>query len=114
MAPDARQMAQVLRLAVALIEPGEDPQNLGRALRTHQVVERDELIEVEIAVGGAPALEVAGEQRILEDFAHIHARILQQRDDVVGEAEKEFEAALKINPDFVDAKKQLDTVRKVR
>jgi len=30
------------------------------------------------------------------------------------EAEKEFEAALKINPDFVDAKKQLDTVRKVR
>jgi hypothetical protein len=30
------------------------------------------------------------------------------------EAEKEFEAALKINPDFVDAKKQLDAVRKTR
>jgi len=30
------------------------------------------------------------------------------------EAEKEFEAALKINPDFVDAKIQLDAVRKTR
>jgi tetratricopeptide (TPR) repeat protein len=30
------------------------------------------------------------------------------------EAEKEFEAALKINPNFVDAKKQLDAVRKNR
>jgi len=30
------------------------------------------------------------------------------------EAEKEFEAALKINPHFVDAKKQLDAVRKNR
>jgi tetratricopeptide (TPR) repeat protein len=28
------------------------------------------------------------------------------------EAEREFEAALKINPDFVDAKRRLDTVRK--
>ncbi len=30
------------------------------------------------------------------------------------QAEKEFEAALKINPDFIDAKKQLDAVRKNR
>ena len=29
-----------------------------------------------------------------------------------GEAEKEFEAALKINPDFADAKKRLEDVRK--
>ena len=29
-----------------------------------------------------------------------------------GEAEKEFEAALKINPDFGDAKRRLDDVRK--
>jgi tetratricopeptide (TPR) repeat protein len=28
-----------------------------------------------------------------------------------GEAEKEFEAALKINPDFTDARRQLDAVR---
>jgi tetratricopeptide (TPR) repeat protein len=30
------------------------------------------------------------------------------------EAEKELEAALKINPDFLDAKRQLDAVRKHR
>lgn len=30
------------------------------------------------------------------------------------QAEKEFEAALKINPDFIDSKKQLDAVRKNR
>lgn len=30
----------------------------------------------------------------------------------LAEAEKEFEAALKLNPDFVDAKSQLDAIRK--
>jgi len=30
------------------------------------------------------------------------------------EAEREFEAALKTNPDFVDAKNQLEAVRKNR
>ena len=30
------------------------------------------------------------------------------------EAEREFEAALRINPDFADAKRQLDSVRKSR
>lgn len=31
-----------------------------------------------------------------------------------GEAEQSFEAALKINPDFTDARRQLETIRKTR
>ena len=31
-----------------------------------------------------------------------------------GEAEKSFEAALKINPDFTEARRQLDAIRKTR
>jgi tetratricopeptide (TPR) repeat protein len=49
-----------------------------------------------------------------DDVAHYElGKVLVQR-GWYAEAEKEFETALKINPDFVDAKKQLDTVRKNR
>ena len=49
-----------------------------------------------------------------DDVAHYELGKMMVEQASYGEAEKEFEAALKINPDFVDAKKQLDTVRKVR
>jgi len=49
-----------------------------------------------------------------DDVAHYELGKLMVERGLVAEAEKEFEAALKINPDFVDAKRQLDTVRKNR
>jgi tetratricopeptide (TPR) repeat protein len=49
-----------------------------------------------------------------DDVAHYELGKVMVEQGSYAEAEKEFEAALKINPDFVDAKKQLDTVRKVR
>ena len=49
-----------------------------------------------------------------DDVAHYELGKIMVDQGLYPEAEKEFEAALKINPDFVDAKKQLDTLRKVR
>jgi tetratricopeptide (TPR) repeat protein len=49
-----------------------------------------------------------------DDVAHYELGKVMVERGLYAEAEKEFEAALRINPDFVDAKKQLDTVRKVR
>ena len=49
-----------------------------------------------------------------DDVAHYElGRALAERGRY-GEAEREFEAALKINPDFVDAKKHLEDIRKSR
>src|SRR5205085_1447708 len=36
---DPRQMPKILRLAVAVVEPGENPQNLGGALRPERRIE---------------------------------------------------------------------------
>jgi tetratricopeptide (TPR) repeat protein len=49
-----------------------------------------------------------------DDVAHYElGRALADAGDFA-EAEKEFEAALRINPDFADARRQLDAVRKNR
>jgi len=49
-----------------------------------------------------------------DDVAHYElGKVLLERGRLQ-EAEKEFEAALKINPAFVEAKKQLDSIRKSR
>ena len=49
-----------------------------------------------------------------DDVAHYElGKVLAERGQVCRSSE-EFEAALKINPDFVDAKRRLDTVRKNR
>ena len=42
MALDPRQVGQILRLAVPLVEPRENAQNFGRALRAHCSVGRSE------------------------------------------------------------------------
>ena len=49
-----------------------------------------------------------------DDVAHYELGKVMVERGMDAEAEKEFAAALKINPDFVDAKKQLDAVRKNR
>jgi tetratricopeptide (TPR) repeat protein len=49
-----------------------------------------------------------------DDVAHYELGKVMAERGLYAEAEKEFEAALKINPDFADAKKQLDAVRKNR
>jgi tetratricopeptide (TPR) repeat protein len=49
-----------------------------------------------------------------DDVAHYELGKAFAEQGSYAEAEKEFEAALKINPNFADAKKQLDAVRKNR
>jgi tetratricopeptide (TPR) repeat protein len=49
-----------------------------------------------------------------DDVAHYELGKVMVEQGSYAEAEKEFEAALKINPDFADAKKQLETLRKGR
>ncbi len=49
-----------------------------------------------------------------DDVAHYELGKVMVERGLYAEAEKEFETALKINPDFIDARKQLDTVRKNR
>ena len=48
-----------------------------------------------------------------DDVAHYELGKMMVDRGSYSEAEKEFEAALKINPDFVDAKRQLDAVREL-
>src|SRR5215217_5178148 len=74
--PYPRLMTQILRLAVARVESGENAEDLGGSLRTHQGIERDELAEIEITLGDAPALRVAAEQIILDHLRHLHPGIL--------------------------------------
>jgi tetratricopeptide (TPR) repeat protein len=49
-----------------------------------------------------------------DDVAHYELGKALTEQGSYTEAEREFEAALKINPNFADAKKQLDAVRKNR
>jgi len=49
-----------------------------------------------------------------DDVAHYELGKAFAERGSYAEAEEEFEAALKINPNFADAKKQLDAVRKNR
>jgi tetratricopeptide (TPR) repeat protein len=49
-----------------------------------------------------------------DDVAHYELGKAFAERGSYAEAEREFEAALEINPNFSDAKKQLDTVRKNR
>src|ERR1700723_2460158 len=76
-------MTEVLRLAIAAVEPGEYAQNLGGALRRERRVDPREAGRVEALIV-QPSAYVAAEQRNLERFRHVDARILQQRRQVVG------------------------------
>src|SRR5262245_62766119 len=83
-APHPGQVAQILRLAVAQVEAGEDPENFARALGGERDVALDELRAVEIRLAAAASANVAAEQRQLGLLGDVHARILQQRGKIVG------------------------------
>src|SRR5260370_33604949 len=53
-APYARHVTQILRLAVAPVEPRKDAEDLAGALRRERDVELDELCAVEVRIGGSP------------------------------------------------------------
>src|SRR6266404_1364456 len=77
-------MPQVLRLAVAHVEPCENAENLARALGGEHCIDLDELRGVEIGHKTAAAAHILPEQRKLGLFDDVDARILQQRSEVVG------------------------------
>src|SRR4051812_13517730 len=60
--PYARQMAQILRLAVAAVEAREDAEDFRGALGGERGINRDESREVEIRIGLPPRARVAAEQ----------------------------------------------------
>jgi len=77
-------MAQILRLAVAPVEPRKGAEQPCVALRRHQRINLGESSRIERIVGRAPCLDVAGQERKFEVFGHVDPRILQQRYQVIG------------------------------
>ena len=76
--PDPRQMPQVLRFAIAHVEPCENAENLARALGGERCIDRDELRRVKIGCATAAAAHILAEQRKLPLFGDVDTRILQQ------------------------------------
>src|SRR5689334_3141156 len=71
-APYARHMTQVLRLAVAGVEPRKYSQDLAGALGCERDVELDEFGAVEIRIGEEAGAHVTAQQRKLGRFRDIH------------------------------------------
>ena len=82
--PDARNVAEIAGLAVAVVQPGEDAEDLGRALGPHHRIGGGEGAHVESGVRLAARLDVAAEQSEFQVLGHIDPRILRQRDEVIG------------------------------
>src|SRR2546427_6486932 len=76
--PYPRHVTQILRLAVAHIEPGKNAQNLAGTLGGERHVDLDELSEIEVGIALAPPAHIAAEQRKLDLLGYIHPRVLQQ------------------------------------
>src|SRR5260370_33599212 len=79
-----RQMTQILRLAVAAVEPRENPQDLGGALRSQRRVEFQTLGGAETGVGGLAGADVAAQQRRLQLPGDVDPGSREQRYQVVG------------------------------
>src|SRR6476659_4691936 len=76
-------MAKILRLAIALIEPGENAQDLGRTLRRERRINLGELRHVERLVGHGTGAHIAADQIELQGLRHVYAGILKQGGKVV-------------------------------
>src|SRR5258708_35628470 len=79
-----RQMTQILRLAVAAVEPRENPQDLGGALRSQRRVEFQKFGGAETGVGGLAGADIAAEQRHLQPLGGVDPGILENAYQVVG------------------------------
>src|ERR1700722_20260382 len=82
-APHPRHVAEILRLAVAHVETGEDAEDFACALRGKRDVHLDEPTGVEFRISLAPAAHIASEQRQLHLLDYIHPGILEQRGEIV-------------------------------
>src|SRR5215471_18682138 len=81
---DAGQMSQVLRLAVAAVEPRENAKDFRSPLSGKRRVEPCKRIDIEIRILHAAPSHIAIEQRNLQLFRYIDAGVLKQRGDVIG------------------------------
>src|SRR5215467_13946282 len=77
-APYPRHMSQILRLAVASVEAGENPQDLAGALGCERDVALDEGWPVKFGLHGMAALDVTAKQRQLGSLRHVDAGILEE------------------------------------
>ena len=110
----AWQMNEILRLLVPLIEAGENPEDLGGALRPENGIGPGEIRHVERGVVRQAQLRVETEQAELEVARYGHPRILEQGRDVIGGMAEH--AVLEIDqPDPGDAfaVRQPDQVRRM-
>src|SRR4029077_1492916 len=80
---DPRQVAKVLGLFVALIEPGEQAKNLRGALGAHRGIGGGEALGVEGRIDSRPAAHIEGGETHLEILGHVDARGLQKRNNIV-------------------------------
>src|SRR6266699_866725 len=76
-------MAQILRVAVAPVEPGKGAEQPGISLCRHDGVKRGETGRIERVVGRAPRLDIATQQRQLEVLGYVDPRSLRRRYQVV-------------------------------
>src|SRR5271166_5447601 len=74
---DPRQVAEVLRLAVALVEPGEESKDFGRALRAHRRIGRGKAFGAEAGIGRRATPHIERGEPHLEIVGHVDARVLQ-------------------------------------
>src|SRR6202044_1469686 len=81
---DPRQVAQILRLMFAFVEPGEQAEDLGGALGSRRGIGGSEALGVEGWIGGRPSAHIEGRETHLEILRHVDARVLQERNDVIG------------------------------
>src|SRR5258708_20153904 len=78
-APDARDMPEIDRLAVAHAEPREDADDLAVALRPEHGIGRAEGGAIELG----KRIDITAQHGAREIGRHVAPRILEQRDEIV-------------------------------
>ena len=81
---DARQVFEIHRFAVTPIQPHENAEDLGGPLCAQNGIGRGEPGHVEIRVAPLAAQGIARQQLEFERLRDLHARILRERDHIIG------------------------------